>query len=334
MKTWINRSGSAGRNSLHSDVPGRRGRWSIAAGMGIVIAYLFAALFGKFGFDTGFYPYSPRTDAVNNAAIDLPPSTPLFGAILDRRDTGEPDEGALDRSPQTYHLLGTDIEGRDILIRVLCGAWTYLLPGIATVAVSFGLGILLGSLAGFSAHGTVAAVATYFVTLIESFPRIVVLIGIAFLSDFRFAILVLALGVLNSARIAQIVRNRVTTLINSGFVEAAREMGLSKTRILLKHILWLNCRQALLVQVIYGFASLILVEATLQYFNSGLSSATVSWGGMIREGMGIGYADRFNHGWYWQSIPPAFAIIATLLGFNLLADGLERRYQIRGTDYR
>ncbi len=334
MKTWVFRTGAAGTGSRHFGGPGRRGKWSIAIGLTIVSVYVCAAVFGRFGYDAGLYPYAPRAEAVNDDQRDMPPSTAAFAAILDHRDQKESDDAVPVTPEQAYHVLGTDADGRDVLIRVLCGAWTYLLPGLATVATSLAIGILIGSLAGYSTLSTVASVAIYFVTLIESFPRIVLLIGIAFLSDFSLPALVLALGLLNSARIAQLVRVRVATLVGSGFVEAAREMGLSKPRILLKHILWLNCRQALLVQIIYGYASLILVEATLMYFNSGLSAASVSWGEMIRYGMGVGYADKFNGGLYWQSVPPAAAIIVTLLGFNVLADGLERRYQIRGTDYR
>lgn len=334
MKTWTFHVDPVSQAPHLVRAHPRKGTHSILIGSSVLILFLCAAVFGEFGYDCGIYPFSPNSGVVNSDMRDIPPSSAALSFLLDRRTYNQEGIAFVQADDQAGHLLGTDSDGRDIFIRVLRGAWTYLLPGFAVVSLSLVLGACIGSIAGYFLDTWASSVASYLITVVESFPRLVMLIGIAFLFDFRLVALVLTLGVLNSGRVARIVRTRVTALATSGFVEAARELGLSDFRIIVKHILWLHSRQLLLIQAISGFASIILVEATLMYVNSGLSEAYVSWGGMIHEGMGVGYADKFGRGMYWESVPAAVAIVATLLGLNLLADGLEKRFRIRGADSR
>jgi ABC-type dipeptide/oligopeptide/nickel transport system permease subunit len=297
---------------------------SIIAGSIIAVLFLMAALLGSAGHGVNLYPYSPNeVDFVN---FDSPPSLSPLRVLLDRREF--PDEPSAD----AFHIFGTDNDGRDIFIRICAGASTYLFAGMFTVFISLFVGIALGS-SEYYAGGLYDSGSRFIVSVIDSYPRVIILIIVAFISNFNLYAITGSLGLLNATRIARIVSSVVASLKNSDAVYAAKEIGLSDGVIILKHIVWYNCRQLLSVQIVYGLVSVVLIEATLSYIGYGVGEPLVSWGRMIYEGAGGRYPFNLVEGIYWQVIPPAAAIIVTVLGLNLLADGLNKRISKRQTEY-
>jgi ABC-type dipeptide/oligopeptide/nickel transport system permease subunit len=300
------------------------GSKSILAGSVIAVLFLVAALLGSVGHRINLYPYSPNeVDFVN---FDTPPSPAPLRALLDRREYSDYE------SDGSYHIFGTDNDGRDVFIRVCGGASTYLFAGLFTILISLVAGVALGS-SEYYAGGVYDTVSRFIVSVIDSYPRVIILIIVAFISNFNLYALTGSLGLLNATRIARIVSSVVASLKNSDAVSAAKEIGLSDLVIILKHIVWYNCRQLLSVQIVYGLVSVILIEATLSYIGYGVGEPLVSWGRMIYEGAGGRYPFNLVEGIYWQVIPPAAAIVVSVLGLNLLADGLNKRISRRQTEY-
>ncbi|MBK7259395.1 MAG: ABC transporter permease [Ignavibacteriae bacterium] len=327
MSRWkYSLKGSSGNAGAAASLPGR---WSTLVGGVMVLFFMTGALFGNYGYDLGLYPYSPAFGIANDDYAEAPPSSGVVRWLLDHQ------EDSIDPIPEEFHLLGTDQAGRDVFIQVLHGAWTYLLPGIAVAVLMLAIGIPLGAASGYAPSSVAGSTASFLIALMDSFPRLIALMAVFILFDFDLPALVLGLSVFNASRVASIVRARVAGLVNTRFVEAAEELGVSRFRIIAHRLIWLNCRHALAIQMIYGMASLILVEATFTYLNVGTEVGQTSWGRMILEGMGGG---GFNHkidaGIYWQAAPPSFAIVWTLLGFYLLADGLERRLHAKNPGSR
>lgn len=301
---------------------GRKGSVTLTFGLLCCVLYVAAFLFAELAYPLGLYPYSPSSDAIDYQEADLPPSHTLLRSALDFR--------GIEYSPDTplSHPLGTDQEGRDILIRTAKGATVSIQIGSLSVVLMIMLGVLLGSLRGYYPSSSWDAIATFAVNVIESPPRLVVLFIVAAASNFDMLWFAVTLGILNGARASHVVYNRTASLRTTGFIEAARELGLSDLVIIGKHIIWYNCREILALQICFAYVSAVLVEATLGYMEYGLPPRYVSWGRMLSEGLGGVARDQ-----YWQFIPPAAALALTLLGLTLLADGLGRRFNIRTTDY-
>jgi len=305
------------------------GSLSIIIGISIILLFIIGALFGQYAYQLNVYPHSP-TD-VQYDRFDSPPASSVLRALFDRR---EPPEFDFDYyEPVEGHILGTDNDGRDIFIRVLNGASTYLYAGVLTVCISLLLGILLGSASGYYRGSIFETVSSFITNVLDAYPRIVMLIIVAFISHFNLYAIMITLGVLNATRIARIVSGTIDSLKNTDFILAAKEIGLSDLTIIGKHIVWYNCRHLLSIQIIYGFASVILIEATLSYIGYGIGDPLVSWGRMIYEGSGGRYPHNFIEGIYWQAMPPVVAIIGTILGLNLLGDGLSKRFNVKQSDY-
>lgn len=305
------------------------GSMSIVTGSIIIFLFVFGALFGQYAYQLNLYPHSP-TD-VQYDRFDSPPASPVLRAMLDRRE--EPEFEFDYFEPVEGHILGTDNDGRDIFIRVLNGASTYLYAGVLTVLISLIIGILLGSMTGYYRGRMSEMIASFITSVLDAYPRIVILIIVAFISHFNLYAIMITLGILNATRIARIISGTIDSLKNTDFILAAKEIGLSDLTIIGKHIVWYNCRHLLSVQLIYGFASVILIEATLSYIGYGIGDPLVSWGRMIYEGSGGRYPHNLVAGIYWQVMPPVIAIIGTILGLNLIGDGLSKRFNVKQTDY-
>lgn len=215
------------------------------------------------------------------------------------------------------HLLGTDFLGRDILSRLIVGIQAYFLPGLLAIVISLVLGTTLGALAGYRG-GPVEMLVTYFNNLVDSFPRLVlILLVIAAFKPDIYAIMVVV-GVTGVPAVASLVAGKIGFLRQKNFIEAAHVLGLPSHVIILKHILWHHCTPLLVIQATIGMAEAILVETSLSYLGFGVQEPTPSWGNMVQAG-----ANYFFQGKFWPSTAPALAILSTILGFHLLGDGLN-----------
>jgi peptide/nickel transport system permease protein len=215
------------------------------------------------------------------------------------------------------HFLGTDFLGRDLQSRLILGIQAYFLPGLLAIAISVAGGCVLGVLAGYRG-GWLAAVVTYIDNLLDSFPRLVLILLViaAFKADI-YAIMVVV-GITGMPETANLVAGKISFLKQKNFIEAAHALGLPAHSVIFKHILWLNCRTLLVIQATLGMAEAIIVETSLSYLGFGVQEPTPSWGNMVQAG-----ANYFLQGNFWPSTAPALAILATILGFQLLGDGLN-----------
>jgi len=215
------------------------------------------------------------------------------------------------------HLLGTDFMGRDMLSRLIVGIQAYFLPGLLAIFVALVFGTLFGVLAGYRG-GRSDTVITYVNNLVDSFPRLVLILLViaAFKPDIYYIMLVV--GFTNVPVVSSLIKGKILFLRQKNFIEADIALGVPTGTIILKHILWHNCRALLIIQATLGMAEAILMETSLSYLGFGVQEPAPSWGNMVQAG-----ANYFMQGKFWPSTAPALAILFTILGFHLLGDGLN-----------
>jgi peptide/nickel transport system permease protein len=213
------------------------------------------------------------------------------------------------------HPLGTDQVGRDILSRVIHGARISLLVGVAAVAVSLVVGVSLGLLSGF-VHGRVDTAIMTVVDVTLSFPQL--LLALAFVAALgpSLTTIIVVLGLTGWERYTRVVRAEVLALREKDFVEAARALGASSTRMLLRHLLP-NTFSSIIVMSTLQVAQAILQEAALSFLGVGTGSAYPTWGQMIALGR-----DFVSVAW-WLPTFPGLAILVTVLAINLVGDRLR-----------
>ena len=213
------------------------------------------------------------------------------------------------------YLLGTDQVGRDILSRIIYGARVSLVVGISAVLVSLTVGVTLGLLSGFL-RGRVDTVIMTVVDVTLSFPPL--LLALAFVAALGPSLLtiIVVLGLTGWERYARVVRAEVLALREKDFVEAARAIGASPTRLLLGHLLP-NTFSSIIVMSTLQVAQAILQEAALSFLGVGTGSAYPTWGQMIALGR-----DFVSVAW-WLPTFPGLAILLTVLAINLVGDRLR-----------
>jgi peptide/nickel transport system permease protein len=249
----------------------------------------------------------------------------VLGALkLLPHDPDGMDLGAMMAGPFTgSYLLGTDFLGRDLLTRLILGIQAYFLPGLAAISIALTLGAALGVAAGYRGGRTDAAV-TYAASLIDALPRLVLMLLVIAAFKPQIYTIMVVFGITTAPAIATMVKGKVLMLKSRNFIESAVALGLEPRTIVLKHILWYNCRAVLLIQATIGMAEAVLIETSLSYLGFGVQEPTPSWGNMIQAG-----ANYLLQGNLWSSTAPALAILLTVLGFHLLGDGLNNIFEGR-----
>jgi len=231
-----------------------------------------------------------------------------------------PDPAAIDISqrllpPGIGHLMGTDDLGRDVLARIMFGARISLLVGFVSVGIASLVGVLLGALAGYY-RGWVDSLVMRFVDIMLCFPSFFLILAvIAFLEPSIWNIMII-IGLTGWMGVARLVRAEFLSLRERDFVLAARALGASDARIILRHILP-NALSPLLVSATLGVAGAILTESALSFLGIGVQPPTPSWGNMLINGK-----QTLGEAW-WLSAFPGLAILITVLGYNLLGEGIR-----------
>ena len=216
-------------------------------------------------------------------------------------------------SPSRVHWLGTDELGRDILSRTLYGARISLTVAVCVVCGCGLTGLFIGMLAGYAGGWFDRVVNLLLINAFLSFPGI--LLAIAFAAFFGPGIgkVILALIITGWAGYARLARAQVLKVKELEFILAARSLGASNTRILLRHLLP-NILQPVLIQATIGMAGAILAESTLSFLGLGVLAPIPSWGAMLNDARG--HLFDAPH----MVIFPAFAVMTAVLAFNLLGD--------------
>lgn len=217
--------------------------------------------------------------------------------------------------PSGDELLGRDDFGRDILTRILYGARVSLEVGLFSTLVALAIGIPLGLVAGYYG-GRIDNAIMRFLDIMMAFPSILLALTLVAAFGANMTSIILAIGVVAVPRYARITRGSTLSVKEMEYIDAAEVLGSSTRRVLFKHVLP-NCLAPIIVYATMGMASAILTEAGLSFLGMGTQPPTPSWGGMLANGRE--YLRTAPH----MATYPGLAIMVTVLGFNLLGDGLR-----------
>jgi peptide/nickel transport system permease protein/oligopeptide transport system permease protein len=268
-------------------------------------------------------------------------SSAIFGPALLPRGSGDVTRESF-LPPSEAHFFGTDLNGRDLLFRVLIGARISLLVGLAGAFISFVVGIVYGMIAGY-AGGRADSVMMRFVDILYAIPRLIFLLvlisaldpilrelmvqhGLQSLVGYsKIMILIFSLGLTEWLTMARIVRGQVLSLKSQQFVVAARSLGQTHRNIIFRHLLP-NLVGVAIVYLTLTVPAVILDESFLSFLGVGIQAPLASWGLLLSDA-----AQVINpiKGYWWLLIFPAAAMSLTLLALNFLGDGLRDAFDPR-----
>jgi ABC-type dipeptide/oligopeptide/nickel transport system permease subunit len=230
------------------------------------------------------------------------------------RTTGLSPDG-LPVSPSSHFLLGTDDQGRDILVRVAYGARISLIVGVVATLLEVVIGTVLGLAAGYFGK-VVDTVIARVIDIVLSIPFLLFAISLVSISHPSLTIVIVVIGIFGWAAVARVVRGQVLSLREKEYIEAARALGAGPWRIMFIDIL------PNIVAPIIVYASLlipvtIVIEASLSYLGVGVPPPTADWGTMIS-----GAQQVYQQAW-WYLLFPSAALLITTVAFNIFGDGLR-----------
>jgi peptide/nickel transport system permease protein len=239
----------------------------------------------------------------------------IFAPWVAPYDPNAPDLESAMAPVSSQHWLGTDTIGRDYLSRMIYGARTSMVIGIISVIIAAGLGISLGLIAGYFG-GITSTIIMRFIDAFMAFPMIMLMLLISMVLTQGLTNIMIALGVGMMASYARIVYGQVVSTKQNDYVMAARLIGCSSTRIMLRHILP-NCLAPLIVMMTMMLGACILAEAGLSFLGMGINPPTATWGGMVSGGYKYVLSDPLF------SLVPGVAIMLLVFAFNMVGDGLR-----------
>lgn len=219
------------------------------------------------------------------------------------------------KPPSWAHILGTDEIGRDMFTRVMYGGQVSLLIGLVPSFLSLVIGSTLGLIAGYYG-GKVDSFIMRLADVMLAFPSLLLAMVVMYILGATLLNLFVALSIINWAGTARVVRAQTLALKEKEFIEAARSMGVSRTKIMFRHILP-NCVPSLIVLFTLDIPAAILSESSLSFLGVGAQPPTASWGLMISQGK------KFAYQCPWLVLAPGIAILLITLAFNFLGDGLR-----------
>ena len=221
-----------------------------------------------------------------------------------------------DHPPSLAYPLGTDTSSRDVLSRLIYGARISLAVSIFSVAVAVSIGTALGAIAGY-VGGMFDSVVMRVIDALLAIPRVLLLLAVAALwGQLGVPALILILGLTGWFGLTRLVRAEVLEVKQRDFVLAARALGTSHGRILVRHVLPHSLTSVTVASAI-GVASAIIAEAGMSFLGIGVALPTASWGNMIQDGSSA------PHTHWWISLFPGLALATTVIAVNVVADGLR-----------
>ncbi len=224
---------------------------------------------------------------------------------------------------QTFYL-GTDKFGRDILSRLIIGIRVSLSVGLIAVMISLSIGIFLGAIAGYF-RGKIDDIIMWFINVVWSIPTLLLVFAITLVLGKGFWQVFIAVGLTMWVNVARLVRGQVMAAKELEYVEAAKVLGFSNSRIIIKHILP-NILGPILVLAAANFAGAIVIEAGLSFLGVGVQPPQPSWGLMIKENYNFIITNN-----PMLALAPGIAIMLLVLAFNLLGNGLRDAMNVKTT---
>lgn len=241
----------------------------------------------------------------------------LFAPVIEHRDPLDIDLLARLQAPSGAHWLGTDAQGRDVWARLVHGARVSLLVGVASQAISLGLGVTMGLVAGYYGKW-VDELVMRLADITLAFPTLLLLIAMAAALEPSLGTVFVTIGIVGWAGMARLVRGQVLVVRQLEYVQAVRALGGRDRRIVVGHVLP-NVIAPVVIAATLGVAGAIMAEAALSFLGLGVQPPTPSWGSMIADGRDLAQL----RGAPWTSLAPGLAIGLAVLGFNLLGDALR-----------
>jgi len=239
----------------------------------------------------------------------------LFAPLIVPYDPLASDTAAALKGPSLAHWFGTDQLGRDVLSRVIYGSRASLTVAMGAVLFGTTLGALWGLASGFLG-GRFDLISQRIIEFLQSFPDLILAMAIAMALGAGFGTVIVAIAITRIPFGGRVIRAVVLSLKEMSYVEAARGVGASKMRVMLRHILP-QCIAPYLILATTHLGVAIVIEAALGFLGVGLPPPDPDWGGMVKETYGMIFI------WPHMTLFPAAAISSLVIGFNFLATGLQ-----------
>lgn len=227
------------------------------------------------------------------------------------------------QEPNSIYLLGTDNHGRDILSRIMVGARVSLLLGVVAVSISLVIGIFLGAIAGYY-EGKLGNFIMRIMDSLQAFPMLILVMSMSVALGRNSMSAMLSVGIAGIPMFARLMYAQTLSVKNSPFIEGERVLGVSKQKILTRHILP-NCLTPIIVRVSLSLGSAILTVSSLSFLGIGVQPPQAEWGYMISDAK-----DYILSGQWWMMLFPGLAIASLVMSFNLVGDGLRDALDYRG----
>jgi peptide/nickel transport system permease protein len=231
-------------------------------------------------------------------------------------------------APSWRYWLGTDTSGQSLLMLLIEGTEAFFFPGILATCIALFGGIALGSFSGFYG-GWIEQIGRYLSTLINSFPSLILVLLCTTVFGPHMSLVAAVVGLTFIPHIGEEIRRKVAQLKAEEFVMAAEAHGLRERRILFLHIVWLHCLPLILRQLVFLWSALIILETSLNYLGQGVLQKGISWGKLLYE-----YRDGLFRGQLWSPLVVTLAVMMTMAGLYLFAEGLQRWSQGKGILYQ
>ncbi|RJX31272.1 MAG: ABC transporter permease [Desulfarculus sp.] len=239
----------------------------------------------------------------------------LVAPWLAPHDPNAIDVDAILLPPSPAHPFGTDELGRDVFSRMIMGSRVSLEVGLVSAGLATLIGVILGALAGFYG-GWVEAGIMRFTDMMLCFPTFFLILAVIALLEPSIINIMAVIGLTSWMGVARLVRAEFLTLKEREYVLAAKSLGAGDLRIIFRHILP-NAMAPVLVAATLGVAGAILVESGLSFLGLGVQPPAASWGNILNQGKA-----NIEIAW-WLSLFPGLAILVTVLGYNLLGEGIR-----------
>jgi len=239
----------------------------------------------------------------------------LMAPVISPYDPGQINIKRVLQEPTAEHIFGTDSLGRDVLSRMIWGSRISLLVGFVAVGIATLIGIFLGALAGYYGRW-VDNLIMRFVDIMLCFPTFFLILAVIALLEPNIWNIMIIIGITGWMGVARLVRAEFLSLKERDFTVAEKALGAKDFRIIFRHILP-NAMAPILVSATLGVAGAILTESALSFLGIGVQPPTPSWGNILTAGK-----DNIEIAW-WLSLYPGLAILITVLGYNLLGEGIR-----------
>ncbi|MBN1405686.1 MAG: ABC transporter permease [Candidatus Omnitrophica bacterium] len=239
----------------------------------------------------------------------------VFAPFIATYDPTEINIKAALLSPSAVHVFGTDSLGRDLFSRMVYGARVSLFIGFVAVGISIMIGIMIGSIAGYYG-GRIDSLLMRFVDMMLCFPSFFLILSLVAILEPNIVIIMTVIGLTSWMGPARLIRAEILSLKEREFIQAAKITGLNDCRIIMRHLIP-NAIGPVLVNAVLGIGAAILIESSLSFLGIGVQPPMPSWGNILMEGKAtLGIC-------WWITILPGLAIFITVLGYNLLGEGLR-----------